>query len=191
MATSATDGIRTYLVGLEGGDAPVVDLELVQRLKGELASATDPIEKLRLHSALEAAEAGETPDRSGEEAVFVAEAKAWAEAEGISVASFQALGVPDDVLRRAGFTVTAAKATKATGTKGAARAPRIPMDQVRATIADIPDPFTLRELAEALDRDTTTARNYVTKLVSARELVDKGEGTSSGPGRAPRLYGAP
>lgn len=63
----------------------VVDREAVKALKAEIKAEPDPIKKLRLLAALEEEQPGRVPDTGGVEAAFVAEAKAWAEAEGIPV----------------------------------------------------------------------------------------------------------
>ena len=72
-------------------------------------------------AALEQGEAGRVPDFAGERAEFVAEAKAWAESESVPVSAFQALGVSDEVLRQAGFEVSAAT-TRSSAAGGARRA---------------------------------------------------------------------
>ena len=79
------DGIREYLESLGQGDKPVVDREAVKALKAQIRSETDVINKAILLSELEREEAGRVPDSSGAKAVFVAEGKAWADNESITV----------------------------------------------------------------------------------------------------------
>src|SRR5680860_218472 len=107
MAKRTEDLIRDYLNSVGSTDKPIVDKEAVKALKTQVRNEEDPLEKLRLLAALEDEQRGKVQDRSTEEAAFVENAKAWAEAEGIPVSAFQALHVPDEMLRKAGFTVTA------------------------------------------------------------------------------------
>lgn len=184
------DGISAYLVSLGQSDKPVIDREAVKDLKAQIRAEPSPIAKLRLLAALEEEEAGRAPDHSGDRAVFVAEAKGWADSEGIPVTAFQALGVPDDILREAGFTVTPAGGNRrSSGTR--TRAPRIPLQDVAAVAKELRSGWKLSDLAEKLDRDPTTVRNYVNKLVDAGTIAVVGDDPHhDGRGRAPKLYGA-
>lgn len=193
MATKKIeDGIRTYLDSLGASRKPVVDREAVKSLKADIKAESDPIAKLRLIAALEEEQAGRVPDLEGDKAVFVAEAKAWAEAEGIPASAFQALRVPDEVLAEAGFSLTAPGPRASAGGRSSSsgRAPRIPMEDVRAAVKKLGSGWKLTDLAAALDRDAATARNYVNKLIEEGLIVDLGEDPRhDGRGRAPKLYG--
>lgn len=192
MATKkAEDGIRAYLDGLGKTSKPIVDKEAVKALKAEIRTAGDPIAKLRLLAALEEAEQGVVPDTAGDEAVFVAEARAWADAEGIPGRLFSALGVPDDVLKAAGFPAAELKgAAPSKARTSSARAPRLALEDVQAVALGLKAPWKLTDLAAAVERDAATARNYVAKLVEGGKLKDLGDDPAhNGRGRAPRLYG--
>lgn len=187
------DGIRAYLDGLGVSDKPVVDREAVKALRAQVKAETDPINKLKLITQLELEEQGHVPDRSGDEAVFIAEAKAYADSEGISATAFQSLGVPDDVLKQAGFDVTPAAAPKraSSGRSGGTRAPRIPIEEVEATAKKLGSGWKLGDLAEAIGREPATTRNYLNKLIEAGTITEIGDDPShDGRGRAPKLYGA-
>lgn len=159
----------------------------MKSLKNQIRTTADPIEKLRLLAALEDEQAGRKPDRSAQEAVFVAEAKEWAAGEGIPASAFQALKVPDDVLRAAGFSISSGRSTGATRTAGRAR--KIPMEDVQAAAASLGAKWKLGDLAVALDRDPATIRNYVNKLVADGSVKDLGDDPQhNGRGRAPKLY---
>lgn len=190
MATKKTeDGIRSYLASLGSSNKAVVDREAVKSLKVQIRGVNDPIEKLRLLAALEDEQAGRVPERSGYEAVFVAEAKAWAEGEGIGVSAFQALKVPEDVLRSAGFSVSSTRSAGAGRTSSAGRARRIPIEDVKATAASLGAKWKLGDLASALDREPATIRNYVNKLIADGSVTDLGDDPQhNGRGRAPKLY---
>lgn len=196
IATMATkkieDGIRSYLDSLGTSNKPVVDREAVKALKAHIREAADPIEKLRLLAALKEEQVGRVPDSEGDKAVFVAEAKGWAESENIPVSAFQALRVPDDVLKEAGFTVTASVGGSASPRRfGGTRAPRIPFEDVQAAAKKLGSGWKLADLATALDRDATTVRNYVNKLVDEGVVAVVGDDpTHEGRGRAPKIYAA-
>ena len=190
MATKTVeDGIRAYLDSLGKPNKPVVDREAVKALKDQIKTESDPIAKLRLHAQLELEQHGKLEDHEGDKAVFVAEAKVWADAEGIPASSFQALKVPDEVLREAGFEVAASPRQTSASAGSSGRAPRIPLDDVRVAAAKLGDAWRLSDLAEALDRDVATVRNYVNKLVEDGSVKVVGDDPQhDGRGRAPKIY---
>lgn len=194
MATKKVEeGIRKYLESLGQSDKPVVDREAVNALKQQIRTETDLIEKAKLLSELEREEAGRIPDRSGDEALFVAEAGAWAEETGVTVGALQALGVSADVLRRAGFkveTTTGTRRAARAGGRSGGRAPAIPLDDVAAAARKLGSGWRLADLAGVLDRDPMTVRNYVTKLIERGVVADLGDDPRhEGRGRAPKIYG--
>jgi hypothetical protein len=191
MATKEIeDGIRAYLKSLVAAGRPSIDKEAVKALKAQIKEAADPIEKLRLLAALEEEQNGRVQDNSGDKAVFVAEARAWAEAEGIPVTAFQTLRVPDEVLTEAGFTVPSPSPSAASSNNGGgARSPRIPLDDVRVATAKLGTSWKLSDLAELLERDAPTVRNYVNKLVEDGSVEIVGDDPNhDGRGRAAKIY---
>lgn len=194
MATKKVEeGIRKYLDSLGQTDKPVVDREAVSALKTQIRAESDSIEKAKLLSALEREEAGHVPDRSGDQALFVAEAKAWADDAGVTVGALQALGVSAEVLRQAGFKVEAASGTTRGGARrggrSGSRSPAIPLDDVAAAARKLGSSWRITDLAGVLDREPMTVRNYVIKLVEQGVVADLGEDPShNGRGRAPKLY---
>lgn len=187
------DGIRAYLESLGLSKKPVVDREAVKALKVQIREASDPIEELRLHAALVEEQAGRTPDTEGDKAVFVAEAKGWAEEENIPVEAFQNMGVADEVLREAGFTVAATSAARTASNRRSSgtRAPRVPLEDIKVAARKLGSGWKLTDLAEALDRDVTTVRNYVNKLVNEGIVTVIGDDPQhDGRGRAAKIYGA-
>ena len=188
-AKKIEDGIRSYIDSIGVRHKPVVDRGAVKELKSKLRSEKDPIAKLRLLAALEDEQAGRVPDTDGLEAVFIANAKDWADDQGIPVSAFRALKVPDDVLREAGFLVSSTSKRSSAGTTK--RAPAIPMDEVQAAAKRLGSGWKLSDLAAALDRDAPTVRNYVNKLIEASAVVVVGEDPEhEGRGRAPKIYAA-
>jgi hypothetical protein len=186
------DGIRSYLESLGHSGKPVVDREAVKALRSQIRSESDPINKLKLLSQLEQEEAGHLPDLSGVEAVFVAEAKAWADTEGVTARALQTLGVPDDVLKQAGFELPVAtdRPARSARESSATRAPAIPLDVVAAEAKKLGSGWKVTDLAQRLDREPMTVRNYVLKLIEQGVIADLGDDPKhNGRGRAPKIYG--
>lgn len=192
MASEAETAVRSYLDALAAPTTPkrIVDKEAVRHLQAQIKATDDVIEQLRLHAALEEERQGRVEpevDRAALEAGFVAVAKAWADDEGITATAFRALRVPDEVLTKAGFELPEGAPPRRPST--ATRAPRLALAEVRAAIAELPHTWRLSDLAERIDRDTNTTRNYVGKLVDEGSVTVLGDDPDhSGRGRAPKLY---
>jgi len=188
---SAEDSIRDYLTSLSAKPVarkPVVDREAVKALTAQIKAETDPVNRLRLYAAREEARKGTIPDVVDDaalETAFVEHAKAWADAEGIPVDAFLAQNVPGDVLRRAGFSITVGATKTPAGPRR--RASAIPIHEVDRAIDALGPKWKLSELAEKLDREVATVRNYVKKLVDDGALKVVGE-DASGQGRPAKLY---
>jgi hypothetical protein len=188
MATKTKEqSIREYLIGIATQGKPQVDKEGIKALKAQIKEAerskdSDPLETLKLYAELERKQEGEVRDLSGEEAAFVANAKEYAEEQGIPVVAFQRAGVSDDVLKKAGFDV---KASSKSASTGGGRKSSLTLDEVKKKLPS--GDFKISDLASTLDRSTMTTRNYVTKLVEAGAIREVGE-DSSGPGRAAKVY---
>lgn len=193
MANKKTEeSIRRYLESIGQTAKPVVDRDAVQALKAQIKAETDLINKAKLLSELERESVGRVPDHSGDEAVFVAEGQAWAADNEITVGALQTIGVPDDVLRRAGFQPTAGggRRSRAASGRRRGRAPAMALDDVAAVARKLGSGWRLADLADALDREPMTVRNYVTKLIDQGVIADLGDDPRhNGRGRAPKIYG--
>ncbi len=194
VSNQAEQGIRRYLEGLGQARGPVVDREAVKALKAQIAGETDVINKVKLLSELEREEAGRVLDLSADEAVFVAEAKSWAEEAEVTPSALQALGVPDEVLQRAGFEFEPSRRRGGSGRRSTrasgGRAPAIPLDRVAAEARKLGSGWRITDLAEVLDREPMTVRNYVMKLIEQGVFADLGDDPRhDGRGRAPKIYG--
>ena len=185
---AAETAVRDYLRALKD-PASLRDEDTINDLTKRLEQSDDALERLRLRQQLLDAEA---PNVERLEEGFVTHARAWADAIPISVNAFQAEGVPQDVLRRAGFTVAGARrgrGARSTAPAGAPRArrSRVTVDEVRAAIPD--GTFTIKTLQEASGASPAVVRKVVAEEESAGRL--RSEGTDPdhrGPGRAPVLY---
>lgn len=144
-----------------------------------LEKERDVIERLLLRAQIAQAE---TVDISARENNFVTWARTYSEATGIGVRAFQAEGVPDDVLRRAGLL-----RGRAGGTRRRTSGTRVTRDDVRSALPS--GAFTIQGLADATGSSIGTVRALVTELLAAGELRDLGpDKAHRGPGRAPARY---
>ncbi len=178
---SAEQAIRDYLKFLADPKSMRDETEVL-RLEAAANTADDPIEKLRLLSA--AQRAGEVDGAHFEQA-FVANARSWANAEGVTPDAFRTVGVPPHVLAAAGL----AKERPAQA-KGAAKRTRSAAVSVETVTANVPDgPFSVRALMESSGASLQTVRKAVRGMLAAGELIDLGlDRDWDGRGRTPTLY---
>ena len=184
---SPEDAVRRYLVHLED-PSKLVDEAKVTAAQAAVERATDPLARLKALADLEHAR---QPDTSEVEADFVTNAKAYADSESIPVSAFREMGVPADVLARAGVAVKPRRVTGTTAT-GAPRqrAPRVSLETIKAAAVRLPKQFTLADLAEKAGGGSQgTLRKAVDDLVAEGRLRRLGPVPSyRGRGRAPILY---
>lgn len=188
-ATNPEAAVRLYLTYLSDPSALVDQAEL-DRVRAAYDAEGDVIAKLRLAAELDRLQA---PDPAAVVKRFVANAKVFADQEGIPAAAFLELGVPADVLTEAGFDVPtrrrpavpkAPRASRATG------APRVTSEQVRAAALAMPRHFTLNDVAtKAGGGSPATIRKVVDELVESGRVAKLGPVPGwSGPGRPPTQY---
>lgn len=177
--------VERYLNWLEDPES-IIDKEAVEAARRRFLSESDPIS--RLHAAAEVAKV-ETADENAIVEAFITHARAYADSEGIPVAAFQALNVPDDVLERAGFSLApTGRGRRRTRRRG--QRPSVSAETLKATVAEMPEKFTLAQLA---DRAGGGSPGTVKKAID--ELIAEGRAERLGPdpnhtgrGRAPTLY---
>jgi hypothetical protein len=182
---SDTEGaVRLYLLYLED-PAKLRDETEIQRRTQAVLDAKDPIDKLKALADLErVANVDETPLREG----FVANARAWAEAQGIPLSAFRELRVPDEVLREAGFDVPAR------GRGRAAPAPRqrakpVPVEEIKSHILSLRRPFILTDIMGSVGGSQATVRKAVDELIDAGQVSKLGPVPDyQGRGRVPLQY---
>lgn len=181
------EAVRRYLNWLEDPDS-AVDQEAIESARRAFLAEGDPIARLRAAAALEAAKSADVDEIVAQ---FVANARAYADAEEIPVEAFRALKVPDDVLAKAGFTLppTGRGRSRRSGRRGGSR-PSVSVAALKQTVPSMPTRFTLSELA---DRAGGGSPGTVKKAVE--ELIAEGSVTRIGPdpdhaarGRAPIIY---
>lgn len=188
-ASSPEAAVRRYLQWLED-PASLVDADAVARAEAEVATAPDPLARLHALADLEHAREADS-DAATED--FVAHARAYAEAESIPVAAFQASGVPDDLLRRAGFEVgRGGRRASGGGSRrgGRSRSPQVSSEELKAATLRLPRQFTLADVAkEAGGGSPQTVRKAVDEMIAAGKVRNVGpKQDHHGRGRAPTLY---
>lgn len=180
--------VRRYLSWVDDPRS-VIDEDAVARAESAFAAATDPLDRLHAAAAREHARAADV-DRIA--ADFVAHARAYADAEGIPVEAFRALGVDDEVLARAGFDLplTGRGGGRARPAARASRGPQVSVSQLKSTAAGGPKRFTLSQLADrAGGGSPATVKKAVDELIADGLAAKLGpDPNHQGPGRAPTLY---
>ncbi|MCB0971796.1 MAG: hypothetical protein KDA97_09835, partial [Acidimicrobiales bacterium] len=176
-----------YLAYLDD-PASAVDQDAVAAAEAALASATDPIDKLHAAAARERAAA---TDVDALEAAFVAHAKEYAQAQSIPAAAFEVVGVPTDVLARAGFATGArGRSSGARRPASGSRAPQVSAAVLKDAALATEGPFTLAQLADAAGGGSpATVRKAVEELIAEGRATSLGpDPDHTGPGRAPTRY---
>jgi hypothetical protein len=191
VSGDAEGAVRGYLVFMED-PRKLRDEAAIQRLTQAVLVADDPIDKLKALAELE--RAAQVDEKAGRSA-FVEHARAWAEAEAVPVTAFRELGVPDDVLREAGFDVPAAPPRRARGSRanaagtGRPRARAVPVDEIKAHVLGLDGPFVLSDVMSGVGGSPATIRKAVDELVEAGQVTRLGPVPDhSGRGRAPVRY---
>jgi len=172
--------VRLYLQHLADPSASV-DQTLVRKLEAEVSRTTDPLDRLRVLTALERAR---TVDGSALRQGFVRHARTWAEPEGIAPTAFLELGVPRDVLVEAGLL----PASRRAGRTGGGRS-KVTTGQIAAWVLGRTNPFTLADIEAELGGSPVTVRKALAELEADRRLTRLGTVPDHhGRGRAPLLF---
>jgi hypothetical protein len=184
--SEAEGSVRQYLLYLDDPSKLRDESEIQKKTKAVL-DAADPIEKLKALADLErVANIDEKPLREG----FVANAKAWAEAQGIPLAAFRELKVSDDVLREAGFDVPSSRSRRrAGGGEGRQRAKAVPVEEIKAFIVKQKGTFLLVDVINGVGGSQATVRKAIDELIQSGEVEKLGPVPDyQGRGRAPLQY---
>jgi len=183
MATTAATAVEDYLVALKNPSALRDDKE-IEKIRAELDASSSGVERLRLHQRLLEAD---SPSIERYEEAFITHAQAWAGQEGITVRAFQEEGVPNDVLRRAGFKLAGGRRARASSA-GRSRRKRVTSEEVRQAMP-AKGTFTIKDLQERSGASPAVVRKVVNEEEAAGAIVNRGSDPDHrGPGRAPSLY---
>lgn len=188
-ASTAELAVRNYLTFLDD-PARLVDRDRIEELERRVAASTDPIERLQLFSQIEQLlHPAEAPYR----ARFIENARAWADANGVTARAFLRMGVPRKVLDDAGLKISPSAAKSAApgpGPRGRAHQRRsVRADEVVDVIGGLTGPFTLQAIESASGASPMTVRKALTGLIDTGQVRRIGpDPTWSSAGRAPVLY---
>ena len=185
-ATNPELAVRNYLTFLSDPSL-LVDAGKVKELQKKVDTAKDPIDKLRAIVAVDLAKAAD-PDVLRSD--FVANAKAWAEAEGVPASAFRSMGVPDDVLRAAGLesgTKRRRGRGKAQSSGTRTRRPSMRADQLEEGILRLSGEFTTKDVVDQLGGSQLTVRTALDRLEAQGKVTPAGE-RSGGRGRAAKTW---
>lgn len=178
MSTPET-AVRSYLQWLEDPES-VRDHAAIAEATAASQNASDPLDRLRAFSALQALEAADgAAFREG----FVANAATWASQNGVTPEAFEKLGVPGDALVDAGLATAKARVISSSGK----RRTRVSPDAVRAAVPSVA--FSIADLEAASGASTATVRKVIAEMTEAGTLRDLGpDQKHTGRGRAPLLF---
>jgi hypothetical protein len=194
--------VRRYLAYLSEKVA-IVDNEQLAALGKQLKSTSDPIVRLRILSEIEREK---RPDKGSLEVDFVMNAYEWAQENNIVFGAFRALGVPADLLHRAGIEKADLKSLGSKGTKRAGsgsnamspdrsikttpiaeRREPVRIDRVQQIVRSQTTRFTINQIAKISEASVATARTAITTLVATGEVRTAGVIVGL-QGKAPMTY---
>jgi len=181
--------VRDYLVWITD-PSKLIDEALVAQLEAQVATATDPLDKLKAISRLEQARA---VDGERFKLNFIKYAKQWADDNQITVSAFQELGVDDTILRAAGIGLSTnggrerRPATTARSSTTTIRS--VSTGQIKAEVSAWVGEFTLADVVTKVGGSPMTVRKAVDDLVEAGVVHRLGPlQDHTGRGRAPIVY---
>jgi hypothetical protein len=175
--------VRLYLTYLDD-PTKLIDNDKTTKLEKKLADTKDPIDRLMAMAALHRARAA---DPSGIISDFTRHAKRWADAEGVPEGAFRELGVPDDVLKAAGFGKgKRGQANKAMHTAGPRRN-RISTEQLTEGILQLDGAFSIRDVSEQIGGSSRTVKDVISTLEAQGKIQPAGE-QAGGRGRAAKIW---
>lgn len=177
VGTAGEQAVRRYLV-MVNDPSWLLAVPEYAHLTRERDQAGDPLERLKLHTRLRELERVLT-ERG--EAEFVACAKEWAEAHGVTAEALRAEGVPAAVLRRAGFALREDRARSKQRRRGAQASPTA--SDIRAAMPA--GRFTVDDLEQRTQAPTGAVRRVVRLMLQRGEVEQVN--SADGPTRA-RVY---
>ena len=184
MESEAELAVRNYLMMLVEPEK-LVDAGRIAALEEKIATSTDVLERLRLHTELNQAKLADTGHLK---VGFIAHAKAWAAAEGIPASAFRDMGVSDEVLAAAGL-IAPMRRGRTADSPAAGRRKSVSVADIHSWIEQSSGPFTVNDVVSAVGGSPVTVKKAIDQLVDAGRAQKIGPVPDhTGPGRAPTLY---
>jgi len=195
MTDQAEDALRHYLQFLADPQG-LVDDERIKELETEIESTSDPIAQLRAHSEVAKLK---NVDEEALRAGFIQHARAWADANDVTVEAFRRMGVPEADLKAAKLTGNERRARRTPpasvnghGRPAAGevqkRKPRVSTESI-VEVIPAQGEFTVRSVAERSGASDGTVRKVIDDLVAQGEVLEAGTAKTAGTrGRAPLAF---
>lgn len=174
--SAVEEAVRSYLLMLDD-PSWLVAVPEYERLQQEHKQTDDPLERVKLHAQLRGLERSLT-ERC--EAGFVACAKEWADAHGVTAGAFRAEGVPAEVLRRAGFAPPEERARRAQPSNRTRTSASASAKDIRAAMP--PGRFTVDDVQQRSHAPRGAVRRVIRVMLQRGELEEVG--STEGPARA-------
>lgn len=184
MSEEAQQKVARYFAYLEDPGS-LVDHARVSELKQQAASAGNLMDKAVLLSKLERAQ---TVDDAEVVGGFVAHAKEWAGQTGVTAKALQDVGVPSEVLAKAGLIAGDSRVRRTRAASGPRR-PSVSSDAVQQAVLNNTGTFTYQKVLQDTGASMMTVRKVVDGLVAQNRVRFEGEDPQwGGRGRAPHVF---
>lgn len=170
--------VNTYLKMLKDPES-AIDREAVEKLERQIEEETEPKERVLLRAKLEQAK---TVPIETVESNFVEVVKGWATANDVSISALIEEGVPEKILRRAGFRIPRKN-------KPRSKSDESERNRIYEQLKNLEqgETFTVPMISERLGAHQDTIRKVVSKAVKDGLIVRDGE-EASGKGRPAVRY---
>lgn len=193
MSNVAQEAVRRYLDFLANPQS-AIDGDAVAAAEaaiGEAEASGDRLAELEARASLTKAKQA---DGSELEAAFVAQARTYAQERDIPVSAFEDMGVPSDVLRRAGLLRNGRRRPAAPAAR-ATRSKRVSVEAIQEHMRALSkgSTFTIAELQDALGGSPATTRKAIELMPSSEitEVTDAAviaKHSTGSRGRAPKVW---
>lgn len=193
MPNSAQEAVRRYLDFIANPQS-AIDQDAIAAAEaaiGEAEASGDRLAELEARAALTKAKQA---DGSELEAAFVGQARSYAQERDIPVAAFEDMGVPSDVLRRAGL-LRGSAGRRSSAPARASRSKRVNVEAIQDHMRSMSkgSTFTIAELQDALGGSAATTRKAIDLMPSSEvtEVTDTAviaKHATGSRGRAPKVW---
>jgi hypothetical protein len=194
MSNSAQEAVRRYLDFIANPQS-AIDQDAIAGAEaaiGEAEASGDRLAELEARAALAKAKQA---DGSELEAAFVGQARAYAQERDIPVAAFEDMGVPSDVLRRAGLLRGGAGGRRSSAPARSTRSKRVNVEAIQDHMRAMSkgSTFTIAELQDSLGGSPATTRKAIDLMPSSdvSEVTDTAviaKHATGSRGRAPKVW---
>lgn len=193
MSNSAQEAVRRYLDFIANPQS-AIDQDAIAAAEAAIGKAEASGDRLAELEARASLTKAKQADGSELEAAFVGQARAYAQERDIPAAAFQDMGVPSDVLRRAGL-LRGAVGRRSSAPARATRSKRVSVEIIQEHMRSMAkgSTFTIAELQDALGGSPATTRKAIDLMPSSdvTEVTDTAviaKHATGSRGRAPKVW---